>query len=139
MAIYVSKDIDKEFLLTTLKDCYLEYLRSELFNNRNKKHLLLNMNSYLVENYNVEIRKIFTSVIENLIVTTQGDNYKLTLNEFAIVTKNYTLGMFIRLIDYGNTEIRGLHIFDKVEKYIQSRLNAIFTLHTLKGLTKDVN
>jgi len=139
MAIYVSNEIDKEFLLTTLKDCYLEYLRNELFNNRNKKQLLLNMNSYLIENYDVEIKKIFTSLLENLIVTTQGDNYKLTINDLAIVTKNNTLGMFIRLIDYGNTEIRGLHIFDKVEKYIQSRLDAIFTLHTIKGLTKDVN
>lgn len=139
MTIYVSNDISKEFLLTTLKECYLMYLQSELFNNKIKKQSLELMNKYLIDNYKIDLKKLFKSIIENILVTTQGDDYKLTVNDHAIIIKNYTLGMLMRLVDYGNTDIKGLHVFDKVEKYIQSRLDAIFTIHTLKGLQNNGN
>jgi len=134
MSIYVSNKIDKEFIKTTLKDCYLMYLRTVLFNNRFKTESIANMNEYLTNNYSVDLNILFNLISKNTIITTQGDNYKLTINDSIIVTKNYTLGMLMRLVDYGNTEIRGLHIFNKVEKYIQQRLQAIFTIHTLRGL-----
>lgn len=134
MAIYVSNKIDKNFLETTLKECYLGYLRTVLFNDKFNKDAVALMNKYLTDNYNIDLHMLFKAVVDNIQITTQGDNYKLTLNEFNIITKNCSLGMLMRLVDYGNTEIRGLHLFDKVEKYIQKRLNAIFTLHTLKGM-----
>lgn len=137
MAIYISNNIDKSFIVTTLRDCYLMYLRSNLFTNRVKKLQIEHMNDYLTKNYNVDLELLFRLIADNTYIGTQGDNYKLTINDNVIVNKNNTLGMLMRLVDYGNTEIRGLHIFNKVEKFIQERLQAIFTIHTLKNMKKE--
>lgn len=137
MAIYISNNIDKSFIVTTLRDCYLMYLRSNLFTNRVKKLQIEHMNDYLTKNYNVDLELLFRLIADNTYIGTQGDNYKLTINDNVIVNKNNTLGMLMRLVDYGNTEIRGLHIFNKVEKFIQERIQAIFTIHTLKNMKKE--
>ena len=91
------------------------------------------MNDYLKDNYEVDIKTIFKEIINNILITTQDKDYKLTVNGNVFVN-NYNLDMLMRLVDYGNAEIRGLHIFNKAEKYIQDKLQALFTLHTLKGL-----
>ena len=132
MAIYVSNDVDINFVKTTVKEYYLMYLNSCL-NNRNKKAQIESMNDYLKDNYEVDIKTIFKEIINNILITTQDKDYKLTVNGNVFVN-NYNLDMLMRLVDYGNAEIRGLHIFNKAEKYIQDKLQALFTLHTLKGL-----
>ena len=133
MSILISNNVEKEFVITTLKDCYLSYLREVLFSNKFNKEAVALMNDYLTKNYNIDFNILFNLITNNLHVTTQGDNYKLSVNEEVIVNRNYRLGMLMRLVDYGNSEIKGLHLFNKVEKYIQRRLHAIFTIHSLIG------
>ena len=138
MAIYVKNTVDKAFLKTTLRDCYLVYLRELLFGSRMKQQQLANMNKYLSDNYQIDIVMLLNAVANNTLITTQGEDYKLTVNENVVIVKNYTLGLLMRLVDYGNTDVRGLNIFNKAEKYIQERLQSIFTIHTLKGLNNGL-
>lgn len=138
MAIYVTNTVDRAFLKTTLRDCYLSYLRELFFGSKMRQQQLSNMNKYLSDNYQIDVMMLLNAVANNTLITTQGEDYKLTVNENVIVVKNYTLGLLMRLVDYGNTEIRGLNIFNKAEKYIQERLQSIFTIHTLKGLNNGL-
>ena len=85
MAIYVSNNIDKTFIATTLRDCYLMYLRNNLFSNKLKQAHLEKMNEYLTKNYNIDLELLFRLIADNTYIGTQGDNYKLTVNENVIV------------------------------------------------------
>jgi len=137
MTIYVSNNVDKEFVLTTLKDCYIDYLQKSIFKNKMMKSQIDYMNKYLKETYGIDLSKLCKLVIENIQITTQANEYKLTINDTLFIDNAGTLGMLMRLVDYGNTEIRGIHLFDKVGKYIQNKLQSIFVLHTLKQMKKD--
>ena len=44
MSILISNNVEKEFVITTLKDCYLSYLREVLFSNRFNKDAVALMN-----------------------------------------------------------------------------------------------
>lgn len=136
MSIYIPNNVDKEFILTTLKKYYLLYLKTSLFNSKSKKESVELMNNYLVDNYNITLKEIFQAILDNILLTKQGDYYKLTIND-SVMIKDYTLSQLMRLVDYGNLEIKGLHIFNKVEKYIQSKLQAIFVVHTMNKIKKE--
>ena len=135
MTILVSNNATEEFVLKTVKEYLITYYHL-LFKNKNDTVRIEHFNKYLKENYKVSISDILESVDKNIVLSIQGDNYKLSVNE-VVTIGGRTLGMFMRLIDYGNSDIRGMHLFDKAEKFIQKKLQSLLTIHTLKNLKKE--
>ena len=93
------------------------------------------MQEYLKEHYKLSLEEI----IEQL--ATRGfsynkvkDLYIIRINDNIEETKSKEkLSTLIRLVDYGNLEVRGIHLINSSIEYIKSNLLNIYRMFQLKG------
>lgn len=91
-----------------------------------------NMNSYLEKNLNTNIDNIIDSIQFTIIKS--GKVFKIDVDTH-IIEKNSEerLASLIKLVDYGNLEVKGLNIFNSSFKYVQDNMIQIYYSYELKG------
>ena len=95
----------KYFLKNKVKD-----LLKKLLINRSIKYNNSKLNTYLNDNYKIDLKKIINIFIKNIHLIETKKEYILELNEFKI--NDIKLITFINLIDFGNMNIRGINLFN---------------------------
>lgn len=89
------------------------------------------MNEYLLENYQVTIQDILKQI--EFLVNKRGNQWTVSVDNNIYETKtNLKLISLIKLIDYGNVQVKGIHIVDSSLKYVMKNLKRIYRLYNVE-------
>ena len=91
------------------------------------------MKEYLLKYYGVVLEEVLKDIHNKFIVNKNG-NYSIIEVSPTIKVNDYLYDNIVRLIDYGNVEVKGLHLVDESMKNIQSQLYVIYNLYEKGGL-----
>ena len=128
MTIFLKDIVDEEFILL-IPQFIIKRVREKL--NKNKYQA---MQEYLQENYDVSIDDIITqlaikgfsySKVKDLLIVRIDDNIKEEKSQEK-------LSMFVRLINYGNLQIRGTHLIEDTINYIKSNILNIYRFYQMR-------
>ena len=65
-------------------------------------------------------------------VNKRGSQYIVTIDSNAKIN-GVAISSLIRLIDYGNLEMKGVHLFDSSFEYVSRRINVFYGLYLMGG------
>lgn len=122
MNIYINDSVSEYFVYN-----YLPRMITLLCVERLKK-----VDSKAIDNYlstiNEELtaQKLISLLKNNLKISKVGNKYIITIDNSKI-EYNYNFASLIRLLDYGNTSVKGLNVVNKVFKFVQNNLRPIYT------------
>lgn len=115
-------------LLNRVKDSLDEYISNNLSVTRSEE-----LENYLSSNFNIKtpIRKIFKIAVDNLKTVTNYSKLTFRIDKFIMVD-DIRLNSIIKLITYGNLEIKPYNIWTESFEYIKSNIDEI-----IFGLEED--
>jgi len=129
MIIYL-KDIVSENFIRIIPQFIIKRAFEQI---EDKKYVA--MQEYLKDNYKLSIEDVISqlatkgfsySKVKDLYIIRVNDNIKETKSQEKLST-------LIRLIDYGNLDIRGVHLIDSTLNYIKSNILNIYRIYQMKG------
>lgn len=108
-------------LLNRVKDSLDEYISNNLSVTRSEE-----LENYLSSNFNIKtpVRKIFKIAVDNLKTVTNYSKLTFRIDKFIMVD-NIRLNSIIKLITYGNLEIKPYNIWTESFEYIKSNIDEI--------------
>ena len=108
-------------LLNRVKDSLDEYISNNLSVTRSEE-----LENYLSSNFNIKtpIRKIFKIAVDNLKTVTNYSKLTFRIDKFIMVD-NIRLNSIIKLITYGNLEIKPYNIWTESFEYIKNNMDEI--------------
>ena len=108
-------------LLNRVKDSLDEYISNNLSVTRSEE-----LENYLSTNFNIKtpIRKIFKIAVDNLKTVTNYSKLTFRIDKFIMVD-NIRLNSIIKLITYGNLEIKPYNIWTESFEYIKNNMDEI--------------
>ena len=115
-------------LLNRVKDSLDEYISNNLSVTRSEE-----LENYLSSNFNIKtpVRKIFKIAVDNLKTVTNYSKLTFRIDKFIMVD-DIRLNSIIKLITYGNLEIKPYNIWTESFEYIKSNIDEI-----IFGLEED--
>lgn len=128
MTIFVSDVISEEFI-KTLPFFIVQIIDENIKNNKKRKYN--KMNKYLQDNFKLSIDTVVDTLLK------KGFNFNKVKHTYTI-TINYAIrepmtglkiDSLVRLIDFGNTEIKGIHLIDTAIDYISNNILNIYRLY----------
>ena len=115
-----SQNISKKFIYEFLPDFIYSIILEKSDRNRFK-----NMDEYLKSiNINYSTLELINYALDNLEVREVGNTYQIEVSNILKVGE-YTLNQLIRLIDYGNAEVRGVNAVSAACDYINKHKEVI--------------
>lgn len=108
---------------------YLPKIITNMFYNKIAQHKESKMNSYLSDNYDMQIVELLPILCD---IKVEKYRYayimQINMNKSKINSK-YSVAEILHLIDYGNIEVKGLHIINNIFEYIRNNLNMLYRLY----------
>ena len=129
MLIYC-KDIVDENFIRTIPKFIIKRIMDLIHENYYKV-----MQDYLKDNFNVTLEEVIIqlarkgfsySKVKDLLIIRINDNIKEEKSQEK-------LSMLVRLIDYGNREIRGINLINSSIDYIRANILNIYRIYQMKG------
>ena len=121
-------------------------IRLKINNNLNKcvqSKKDIKMRGYIGTRYGEEFDQIMKTLTCNenaFIINKNGKQYIVEINPNIIVkSSGLSLEFLVRMIDYGNLDVKGLHIVDSAMKYVQLMIDDIYRLYMKGGLSNSGN
>ena len=111
-------------LNNAIKRELLRYIKLNLTDMQCKK-----WNSYMQDQLNLnswDVIRFLIYTVNSLKFTLNSDGYIVYLDkEHKLPDTNYSLESIMKLIDYGNIEIKGTHIMDNAFAYVENNIDRI--------------
>jgi len=129
MLIYCKDIVDEKFIRTIPK-FIIKRIMDLIHENYYKV-----MQDYLKDNFNVTLEEVIIqlarkgfsySKVKDLLIIRINDNIKEEKSQEK-------LSMLVRLIDYGNREIRGINLINSSIDYIRANILNIYRIYQMKG------
>ena len=129
MTIYL-KDIVNENFVRIIPQFIIRRVLEQI----DKNHYIA-MQEYLKENYKVSIEDVIKELaLRGFSYSKVKDLYIVRLNDNIKEEKSQQkLSTLIRLIDYGNLEIKGVHLINNSIEYIKDNILNIYRIYQMKG------
>lgn len=127
MLMYLDKEFDKDFIKNYVAPALKLKIESSLLDVS-----LTKMDAYLKATLNTDV----ASIVEQLEIAT---NKSPTAWVISISNNNFDkksqekIITLVKLIEYGNLEIKGLHVIEEAFKYIKEHVYALYKLYVMKG------
>lgn len=115
---------------------FIRYLHMEIVQNYNKIKYSFpcrKMDDYLKSHYATDVENIVYNFPLFIKIYKFGQGYILTIDE-ALKNGDVLYSTLISLIDNGNMQIKGLHLFDTSLIYVYNRRKRIYHLY-VKGVS----
>ena len=127
MIIYFKDILDEEFI----REFVPQVIRSRALILAKKKNTL-QMNEYLKRNFNLTIEDVIKQV--RFLINHYSNVYSLAINSsiFEEKTKEKIISL-VKLIDYGNLEVKGLNIINSSMYYVNNNLKSLYRYYQMKG------
>lgn len=91
------------------------------------------MNKYLIKHYNRTLEDIVQEICHNLAITTLLDTVFIDVSSTKVLKNtNLPLKSLSNLIDYGNLEVQGIHLFQLTFNFIKTNIKLIYNKYKLK-------
>lgn len=91
------------------------------------------MNKYLIKHYNRTLEDIVQEICHNLAITTLIDTVFIDVSSTKVLKNtNLPLKSLSNLIDYGNLEVQGIHLFQLTFNFIKTNIKLIYSKYKLK-------
>jgi len=127
MTIYFQDILDEDFIERLVPEIIITRVRTLAKDKSAKK-----MNDYLKKQYNISLEDIINQV--KFSTNKVLNKYTLSINDNIFEKEtNIRLLSLIKLIDYGNLEIKGINIFNSSMNYIKNNIKSIYKFYQLKG------
>ena len=97
-----------------------------------RRRLLEGMDAYLLKEYKLIVEDVLNAIKGNILVTKRGSQCVVTIDSNAKIN-GVAISSLIRLIDYGNLEMKGVHLFDSSFEYVSRRINVFYGLYLMGG------
>lgn len=110
---------------------------TKIYNVSVYKGICKNMDNYLKENYKLTIKEIIGHLRECIKVSKENNKYLIQIDPNKII-KGYRVELLLRLIDYGNSSVKGINLIKRAEEYIKPKLG-VFYMFYKKGGFSNVN
>lgn len=132
MTIYI-KDIVSEDFVKLIPSFILRRIYDLIAKNK-----YVAMQEYLEDNYNISIENIVNELmikgfnynkVKNLYILRVDENVKESKSQEKLST-------LIRLVDYGNMEVRGINLIHSSIEYIKNNILNIYRIYQMKGENK---
>lgn len=117
---------DKYFTKKFLPTLFAKLLREKCSN--------LNSIKYLEKEYEISRDAIFKVLKDNLLVDKSQKILKLRVDDNTLINKNIKLETALRIITYGNCEVKGSDAIDKIVTFIN---NNIFNLYLISLANRE--
>lgn len=129
MTIYL-KDIISENFIKIIPQFIIRRVLEQI-----SKNNYVAMQEYLKENYKVSIEDVVRELaLKGFSYSKVKDLYIVRLNDNIKEEKSQEkLSTLIRLIDYGNLEIKGVHLINNSIEYIKDNILNIYRIYQMKG------
>ena len=129
MTIYL-KDIVNENFVRIIPQFIIRRVLEQI----DKNHYIA-MQEYLKENYKVSIEDVIKELaLRGFSYSKVKDLYIVRLNDNIKEEKSQQkLSTLVRLIDYGNLEIKGVHLINNSIEYIKDNILNIYRIYQMKG------
>ena len=129
MTIYLKDIVNENFVRIIPKFIIKRVL--DLINKNN----YVAMQDYLKENYKLSIEDIIKELaIKGFSYSKVKDLYVVRINDNIKEEKSQEkLSTLIRLIDYGNLDIRGVNLINTTLNYIKDNILNIYRVYQMKG------
>lgn len=121
----ILKNLDGEsFIFSTILPKMKEYIVLNLNDER-----VNNFENYLKEKLKISysLKEIMFDVIDTMIVDKRNDfTYSISTNDSLLLKDtSYTMSQLVRLIEYGDLNIRGLKLLSTIFRQIKSNIRAL--------------
>ena len=127
MIIYFKDILDKEFISKFIPQIIIS--RALILA---KKRNTQQMNEYLKKNLKLSIEEIINQI--EFSINETNDRYSLSINSNIYENKTHErLISLVKLIDYGNLEIKGLNIINTSMYYVNNNLVGLYRYYQMKG------
>jgi len=100
------------------------------YNKLVKRKRVGNMNNYLKDNYNITLEDIIKR--SKIVVNDRGNQFVISIEQNETIN-GIPIETLIRLIDFGNMDIKGLNLFNSTFRYVESRLGTFFRYYMIGG------
>jgi len=136
MVLYINnypKGQDDEFVLK----CIPSIIASRMLSNCSTKNTKA-MDNYLNKMYEMSTYEIVEKVGKHIKTSWVSDLCQISIDTNALEEKSgQTIKSLIKLIDYGNIDVKGLNIFKESLMFIQAYINSIYRLYRYSNGRKE--
>lgn len=127
MIIYFRDILDKEFISKFVPQVIIS--RALILA---KKRNTQQMNEYLKKTFKLSIEEIINQI--EFSINETNDRYSLSINSNIYENKTHErLISLVKLVDYGNLEIKGLNIVNTSMYYVNNNLVGLYRYYQMKG------
>ena len=108
---------------------YLPKVITNMLYNKIARYKDSKMNSYLSDNYDMQIVELLP-ILCDIKIEKYRYGYIMQINtNRSKINSKYSVAEILHLIDYGNIEVKGLHIINNIFEYIRNNLNMLYRLY----------
>lgn len=128
MIIYFKDILDEEFIHKFVP----QVIRSRALLLAKKRNTT-QMNEYLKKNFNITIEEVIKQI--RFSINHYSNIYSLAINNNIYEEKtNEKVISLVKLIDYGNLEVKGLNIVNSSMYYINNNLKGLYRYYQMKEM-----
>ncbi len=130
MTLYINGVFEKDFIINFLPKVINGRIKRTL-----RKKNLKPMNREFKLLYGINVNDVLNSLQYSL--SKSGDVYTLNINNNILEKKSGAkISTLVKLLDYGNLDVKGLDIVNSSFKYIEMNFEPLYRIYTLKKLNE---
>ena len=131
MLMFLDERLSEEFVENFVIRALMLKIEASLIDANTTK-----MDKFLEETYGINVQTIIDNI--KIKASKVNDHWSVSIDNNIIEPKSQEKVIsLVKLIEYGNLEIRGLHIIDASFRYIKKHLYALYKLYVMKGGEDD--
>lgn len=127
MLMYLDENLTKEFINNFVVRALMLKIETSCIDATTTK-----MDKFLKDTYGIDVQ----TIVDNIkIKVSKGNGHWIVgidTNNVEKKSQEKVISL-VKLIEYGNLEIRGLHVIDDAFRYIKEHLYALYKLYMMKG------
>lgn len=127
MIVYIDDIFDKDFIENYIPFVILSRIKSVA-----KKKNLNHINEFLKRNYSITVDDVLNAI--EFSINKYSKVYSIIINNNIIEQKSKEKVIsLVKLIEYGNLEVKGTNLINSSFLYIKNHLNEIYMSYIVKG------
>lgn len=116
MKLYISQSFPFQFVSEFIPKVLIKYFKEKM------KDSKVIIEDYLKSKFHLTLTKFLNLITSSLVATTYGNLYIISIN-------NEYVDSLMRTIDYGNSEFKGLNIFNSSLKKVEQNIKSLYTYY----------
>lgn len=123
MKIYISQNFPEDFVYHYIPKVLIKFFLQKM------KPNVKTIDEFLLSNYKINHIQLINLISKSIVIRKYGNLYIITIG-------NDYVSEIMRVIDYGNSNIKGLNIFNYCSKRVQDKVMSLYTKYQF--ISKEV-